>query len=58
VKWIPKTWNDILSVVLLIGLPAYWWAANPNEMIIGATVAVFTLVAQFYFRRAPEGPVQ
>lgn len=55
-KWLPRTWNDILAILLILGLPLYWWLAVPNEMITGATIAVFTLVAQYYFRRAPETP--
>ena len=52
--WQPRTWNDILAIVLLLGLPLYWWLASPNEMITGATIAAFTLCVQYYYRRAPD----
>jgi hypothetical protein len=54
-RYLPRNWNDVLSIAVIIGLPIYWWAAMPNEMITGATVAGFTLTLQYYFRRAPEG---
>ena len=53
-----KTFNDRLALALLLGLPGLWvankWLPIPPEAL-GATIAVWTLVAQFYFRqRAPE----
>ena len=51
-----KTWNDRLSLLLLAGIPALWvldhWVNLKGEAI-GATIAVWTLVANFYFRKAP-----
>ena len=51
-----KNWNDRLSLLLLLGIPVVWiaqrWLPVPGEAI-GATIAVWTLVAQFYFRRSP-----
>jgi hypothetical protein len=55
-RWLPRNWNDVLSIAVIVGMPIYWWAAAPNEMVIGATIAGFTLCVQYYFRRAPEGP--
>jgi hypothetical protein len=54
-RWLPRHWNDILAVVMIFGLPIYWWVAAPNEMITGATIAGWTLCAQYYYRKAPEG---
>ena len=52
-----KTWNDRLSLLLLAGIPLLWivnrWVNIPREAV-GATIAVWTLVAQFYFRKAPQ----
>ena len=52
-----KTFNDTLALVLLVGLPGLWlankWLPLPGE-VTGATIAAFTLVIQFYFRRMPE----
>ena len=62
-RWVPKNWNDVLAIVLVIGLPLYWrWllAAGISEellnVIIGALLIRFGDVVQYYFRRAPEGP--
>jgi hypothetical protein len=54
-RWLPRNWNDMLSIAVIVGLPLYWWLASPNEMVTGATIAGFTLTIQYYFRRAPEG---
>ena len=54
----PKTWNDTLSLLLLVVIPGLWVAQGyklitlPGE-IIGALIATWTLIIQFYFRRAP-----
>ena len=49
-----KTWNDRLSLLLLLGIPALWvidhWAGIRPEAL-GATIPVWTLVAQYYFRK-------
>ncbi len=51
------TWNDRLSLFLLGSIIGLWivnhWYAMPAE-VIGATIVVFTMVAQFYFRKAPD----
>ena len=50
-------------LALLIGVivfPSIWitqgfgWLTLPGE-VIGATIAIETLIAQFYFRKAQEG---
>jgi hypothetical protein len=54
-----KTFNDTLALVLLVGLPGLWigtkWLPLPGE-VIGATIAGWTLIVQFYFRRSPDRP--
>ncbi len=50
----PKTWNDWLSLVILLGTPVLWVFGNVGDTVMGATIAGWTLVVQFYFRRAPE----
>ena len=51
-----KTWNDRLSLLLIVGLPVMWganrWLAL-DAVILGATISVWTLVAQYYFRQRP-----
>ena len=57
-KWFSwQTWNDRLSLLLLVGIPGLWLVdslVKPIDMQVkGATIAVWTLVAQYYFRKAP-----
>ena len=57
-KMLPKKWNDTLS--LLIALPIIgiltFYADRLPEMVVGAFIALVTLIVQFYFRKAgPEG---
>jgi len=53
-----KNFNDSLATLLLLGLPVMWVAdayfklGLPGE-VIGATIAAFTLVVTFYFRKQP-----
>ena len=51
-----KTFNDRLAIVLLLGIPGLWlvnrWLPIPGEAT-GAAIAVWTLVANFYFRKSP-----
>jgi putative effector of murein hydrolase LrgA (UPF0299 family) len=54
-----KTWNDRLSLILIALIVALWlgnaWLPAPlPESVIGATIVVFTLVSQFYFRKAKD----
>ena len=53
----PKTFNDTLALFLLLGIPGIWagnhWIDFTGE-VIGATIAGWTLVIQYYFRRRPE----
>ena len=49
-----KTWNDRLSLLLLLGIPLLWVAdrwVGLNAEARGATIPIWTLVAQFYFRK-------
>lgn len=50
-KWVPQNWRDTLSVALVIGLPVLWVWGNLPEMVLGATIAGWTLVVQFYYRK-------
>ena len=50
---LPRTWNDWLALLLLVGIGAMWVLAELNETVLGATIMIATLVTQFYFRRSP-----
>jgi hypothetical protein len=54
-KW--KKWNDQLSLLGVLLIPCMWVSApwtHLSEQIIGATIVVWTLMFQYYFRKAPE----
>lgn len=54
-----RRFNDTLALVLLAGvIPALWVLDGRGyielpETVAGGLVAAFTLVVQFYFRKAP-----
>ena len=64
-KWLmdrilPRTWNDVLSVLILIIIPVVWGMAGSGHIdfarlgdLNGALIATWTLVVQYYFRRSP-----
>jgi hypothetical protein len=51
-----KTFNDRLALIVILLILCLWignhWLQLPGE-IIGVTIAAWTLVLQFYFRRKP-----
>lgn len=56
-----KTWNDRLSIFILAAIMSIWvldgrhWI-DLKDSVSGALVVVFTMVASFYFRKAPSPP--
>lgn len=54
-----KAFRDRLALILVVGIPTLWVVAGttfidlPAEAL-GATIVVWTLVAQFYFRKKDE----
>ena len=54
-----KTFRDRLALILLVGIPILWVLAGTvvslPEAALGATIVIWTLVAQFYFRKKAEG---
>ncbi len=54
-----KQFNDLLAILVAVVIfPALWalhglGLLNIPEGVIGATIAIETLIAQFYFRKAP-----
>ena len=58
-----RTWNDRLSLLLLVTIPALWLLdalygdrVDLGGEVRGALIATWTLVIQFYFRQAPPQP--
>ena len=56
-----KNWNDVLALIVLLLIIGVWITQglgyiNLAGEIIGATIVGWTLVIQYYFRRAPETP--
>ncbi len=56
-----KKFNDRLAIVFLLLIVGLWvgnkWLGMSGE-IIGATISVFTMVAQYYFRKKENGEVK
>lgn len=58
-----KTFRNLLALVLMLIIVAMWIVqglgiiAMPGE-VVGASIAVWTLVAQFYFRKKGETDAQ
>jgi hypothetical protein len=59
-KFAPQNWNDILSLVLLFGFPAFWVfllasgvAENILLLLLGATIGFVGQVVTYYFRKSP-----
>ena len=55
-----KSFNDLFAIILIILIIALWILSglhfiNLSGEILGATIAVFTLIAQFYYRKAKGG---
>lgn len=54
-----KNFNDVLALLLaVIVFPAIWILTSLKvfavpDIVIGATITIETLIAQYYFRRAP-----
>jgi len=58
-RFMPQNFNDLLAVILIFGIITLWILQGyqvvqlPGE-VSGALIATFTLVIQFYFRKAKE----
>lgn len=56
-KFIPQNFNDLLALILTFGIIIIWILQGfevvqlPAE-VIGALIATWTMVVQFYFRKA------
>ena len=58
-----KTFRNLLALILMLIIVAMWAVQGlgiismPGE-VVGASIAVWTLVAQFYFRKKGESDAQ
>ncbi len=54
-----KTFNDALAIMLgVIVIPTVWILTSLKivavpDIVIGATISIETMIAQFYFRKSP-----
>ncbi len=53
----PKTWNDVLALTFGLVILGIWTLGgthiiNLPDIVLGATISCFTLIVQFYFRKA------
>ena len=55
-----KNFNDRLALLLIITIPLMWIMHASKSIslppeVVGALIATWTLVIQYYFRKAPPG---
>jgi len=56
-KFTPQTFNDLLALILMVVVvPGLWVAIGLKcleipDVLTGATIPVWTLIAQYYFRK-------
>ncbi len=59
-KFLPQSFNDFLSLLLILAIVTLWVLlgaevlALPSE-VTGALIVTWTLLVQFYFRKARSG---
>ena len=54
----PLNWNDTLSLILIIIIPLMWILNGKGTIAIapevsGALIVTWSMIVQYYFRRAP-----
>jgi hypothetical protein len=57
-KWTPKDFNDFLCLFLITMIMILWLLIGIGiltlpETVIGATIVTWTLLVNYYFRKAP-----
>ncbi|MDD5702882.1 MAG: hypothetical protein PHU23_12630 [Dehalococcoidales bacterium] len=57
-KFTPQSFNDLLCLFILAAIFAIWIMQSRQvievpEVVLGATIACFTMVTQYYFRKKP-----
>ena len=55
-RLLPKNWNDVLSLILIVGIFILWTRFELPEDVKGATIMVLASIVSFYFRKAPPEP--
>jgi hypothetical protein len=58
-KFIPQRFNDLLALILIFGIVALWILQGINKLsmpseVTGALIVTWTLIVQFYFRKAVD----
>ena len=58
-RFIPQTFNDFLALILIFGIIALWVLQGCGRLtllpeVTGALIVTWTLIIQFYFRRAKK----
>lgn len=58
-NFIPQNFNDFLALLLILGIVAVWVMQGCEKVklpaeVIGALIATWTMVVQYYFRKAKE----
>lgn len=53
-KFVPQNFNDLLAVMLIIGIVLLWVFATLPTEVSGALIVTWTLIVQYYFRKKLE----
>ena len=59
-KFIPQNFNDLLCLIVMGMIFTLWLLSgygkiNLNPEVLGASIAFFTIIGQYYFRKAKTG---
>ncbi len=50
-KFVPQNFNDLLAVMLIVGIILLWVFATLPTEVNGALIVTWTLIVQYYFRK-------
>jgi len=57
-RLLPRTFNDVLALILIFMIPGLWcvdghWNIEIGEQVEGALILSWGIIGQYYFRRKP-----
>jgi hypothetical protein len=53
-KLLPQNWNDTLSLIGIVIIPALWVTVELPAEVNGALIVTWTGIWTYYFRKAPS----
>jgi len=57
-RFLPQNWNDTIALILILIIPTIWVLCGGGiiqieDAVSGALIVTWTMVVQYYFRKAP-----